>query len=143
MSERGFLTILICCGLVFLYFGIRIDAPFAYGPIGPKAFPLFLSVAFIVLCIFCLLRRGGSGVLSLNARVVRIGAILVFYLITFRLLGFMLATTTAVYGAARIVGSTWMQGLLTGLIISICFYGIFHFFFEVPLPLGYIFEVIG
>lgn len=142
MSERIFLTILICCGLVFLYFGTRIDAPFAYGPIGPKVFPLFLGGTFVVLCIFCVL-RSGSGVLAPDGRVAWIGAILVFYLVTFRFLGFMLATTVAVYSAARTVGSTWMQGLLTGLVISICFYGIFHFFFKVPLPLGYIFEVIG
>jgi putative tricarboxylic transport membrane protein len=142
MSERIFLSILICCGAVFLYFGIKIDAPFAYGPIGPKAFPLFLGIAFVVLCALCLW-RGGTGGLMLKGRVVTIAAILLFYLITFRFLGFMFSTTIGVYAAARAVGSTWMQGLLTGLIISIFFYGVFHFFLQVPLPLGYIFKVIG
>lgn len=142
MSERVFLSILICCGVVFLYFGIKIDAPFAYGPVGPKVFPLFLSAVFIALCALCLW-LGDSGGVMLKGRAAMIAVGLLFYLITFRLLGFMLATTLAVYAAARVVGSTWMQGLLTGLIISIFFYGVFHFFLQVPLPLGDIFKVIG
>jgi putative tricarboxylic transport membrane protein len=142
MSERTFLTILICCGAAFLYFGIKIDAPFAYGPVGPKAFPLFLGGAFILLCTLCLW-RGGAGGTMLKGRVAAIAAVVLFYLLTFRFLGFMSATTLAVYAAARAVGSTWMEGLLTGLTISIFFYGIFHFLLQVPLPLGYIFKVIG
>ena len=80
---------------------------------------------------------------NFGVAVATVAAVLLFYLITFRFLGFMLATTLAVYAAARTVGSTWMEGLLTGLITSIFFYGIFHFLLQVPLPLGYIFKVIG
>lgn len=142
MSERTFISILICCGAVFLYFGMKIDAPFAYGPVGPKVFPLLVGSAFIVLCTLCLW-HGGTSDLMLKGRVARIALILLFYLFTFRFLGFMFATTMTVYAAARSVGSTWMQGLLTGLIISIFFYGVFHFFLQVPLPLGYIFKGNG
>ena len=140
MSERLFLAILICCGAVFLYFGIKIEAPFAYGPVGPKAFPLLLGFAFVLLCILCLC-FDGHGSLKLKGRVAKIAFILLFYLTSFRVLGFMFSTTLAVYAAARTVGSTWMQGLLTGLIISIFFYGIFHFLLQVPLPLGYLLKV--
>ena len=142
MSERIFLSLLIVCGAVFLFFGIKIDAPFAYGPVGPKAFPLLLGVAFIALCALCLWRSGTNAVM-LKGRVATIAAVLLFYLVAFRFFGFMLATTLAVYAAARAVGGTWMQGLLTGLILSIFFYGVFHFLLQVPLPLGYIFRVIG
>jgi hypothetical protein len=34
-----------------------------------------------------------------------------------------------------------MQGLLTGLILAISFYGIFHFLLGVPLPLGSLFRL--
>ncbi len=53
----------------------------------------------------------------------------------------MLATTITSYIIARLVGCSWMEGLLTGLVIAIVFYGVFHFFLGVPLPLGSLFHL--
>jgi putative tricarboxylic transport membrane protein len=81
--------------------------------------------------------------LQLKGVVARHALAVVFYLLTFRLLGFMLATTITAYAIARLVGSSWMEGLLTGLVIAIFFYGIFHFLLGVPLPLGALFQLGG
>ncbi len=142
MTERHFLLILLVGGIVYAWFGSRIAAPFAYDPLGPRALPVFLGCLLALLSGISFFSASGT-VLHLRGRVGRFALLILFYLAAFRLLGFMLATTIAVYGIARLRGCSWMQGLLTGLIVSICFYGIFHFLLQVPLPLGLIYKVLG
>lgn len=140
MSERFFVLMLFLCGAVYLFFGLKIESPFAYDPLGPSTFPVLLGSSLLVLCLMSLFFHKMS-TLQLDGRVARLALAVLFYLLTFQFLGFMLATTISVYAVARLVGCGWMEGLLTGLIISICFYGVFHFWLGVPLPLGYLFRM--
>ena len=140
MSERFFVLFLFIGGAVYLYFGLRIEVPFAYEALGPRTFPVLLGCCLLTLCILVLLLQSMSSV-ELKRNVVRHGLAVVFYLLTFQLLGFMLATTITSYIIARLVGCSWMEGLLTGLVIAIVFYGVFHFILGVPLPLGSLFHL--
>jgi putative tricarboxylic transport membrane protein len=142
MSERFFLLVLALGGVVFLTLGLRLEAPFAYDPLGPRAFPVLLGGGLTLLCL-CSLPRARQSTLIFQPRVLRLFLAMIFYLLAFQSLGFMPATAITTYIIARGVGCTWMEGLLTGMSISICFYGIFHFLLRVPLPLGTIFRVIG
>lgn len=142
MSERLFVIILIVGGLVFAYLGLCIHVPFAYDPLGPKAFPVFLGFFFVFLnCLY--LFSAGRTVKLLTGNVGKLALAIIFYFLTFRILGFMLSTIITVYYISRLRGSSWMQGLLTGLVLSICFYGVFHFLLHVSLPLGTVFRAIG
>jgi putative tricarboxylic transport membrane protein len=140
VSERLFIVIIFLAGAVYLYFGLKIEVPFAYEPLGPRAFPVLLGCCLLLLCLvnICLYRTPSF---PLKGSVARHGLAVLFYLLTFQLLGFMLATTITTYIIARIVGSSWMEGLLTGLVMAIFFYGIFHFLLGVPLPLGSLFRL--
>ena len=140
MSERLFILILFLCGALYLYFGLKIEAPFAYDPLGPSTFPVLLSSSLLVLCLLSLVFHKMT-ILQLDGRVVRLVLAVLFYLLSFQFLGFMLATTVSVYTVARLVGCGWMEGLLTGLNTAIFFYGVFHFLLGVPLPLGYLFQM--
>ena len=142
MNERLFILILFICGAVYLYFGLRIEVPFSYEPLGPRTFPVLLGSCLLALCLLTLVSHKMS-TLQLKGVVARHALAVVFYLLTFRLLGFMLETTITAYAIARLVGSSWMEGLLTGLVIAIFFYGIFHFLLGVPLPLGALFQLGG
>lgn len=142
MSERLFLVVLLCGGVVFLVPGMLLEVPFAYDPLGPKAFPIALSGSLILLCLASLPDAESSPFVP-QIQVIRLLQALLLYLATFHLLGFMPATAIAVYLIARSIGSSWMQGLLTGMIIAITFYGVFHFLLQVPLPLGAVFRLIG
>lgn len=142
MSERFFILFLFLGGAVYLYFGLKIEVPFAYEPIGPRAFPLLLACCLLTLCLLSLYFHRMS-ILHLEKSVGKHALAVLFYLFSFQLLGFMLATTISVYIIARLVGSSWMQGLLAGLCIAIFFYGIFHFLLGVPLPLGVLFRMGG
>lgn len=142
MSERLFLLVIALGGVVFLTLGLRLEAPFAYDPLGPRAFPVALGGGLTLLCLGSLPRTRQS-TLVFQPRVLRLFLAMIFYLLAFQALGFMPATAITAYIIARGIGCTWMEGLLTGMSISICFYGIFHFLLRVPLPLGAIFRVIG
>jgi putative tricarboxylic transport membrane protein len=142
MSERSFSFILVVVGGLFAYFGLRIHVPFAYDPLGPKAFPIFLGIVLAVLSLGTMFSAKDT-VKVFQGKVGRLALAMFFYFLTFQLLGFMLATTLAVFYVARLRGCSWMQGLLTGLVMAICFYGVFHFLLRVPLPLGHIFRVLG
>jgi putative tricarboxylic transport membrane protein len=140
VSERFFILILFICGAVYLYFGLKIEVPFAYEPLGPRTFPVLLGSCLVALCLLSLFFHKMSTLL-LKGSVIKLALAVFFYLLFFQLLGFMLATTISSYAIARFVGSSWMQGLLTGLIIAIFFYGVFHFLLGVPLPLGSLFRL--
>lgn len=142
MSERLFLLLVFSCGALYLCLGLRIEAPFAYDPLGPRAFPVILGTCLLALCLLSAFFHTMSTV-EIERRVVGLALAVLFYLLTFKLLGFMLATTLSAYTVARLVGCGWMEGLLTGLLISIGFYAIFHFLLGVPLPLGAIFRLGG
>ena len=142
MSERVFLIFLFACGAVYLYFGLKIEVPFAYEPLGPRTFPVLLGCCLATLSVLALVIHPMS-TMPLKGSVAKLGLAVLFYLLTFQLLGFMPATTISTYIIARLVGSSWMQGLLTGLILAIAFYGIFHFLLGVPLPLGSLFHLGG
>lgn len=140
MSERFFLVFLFLGGAAYLYFGLKIEVPFAYEPLGPRTFPVLLASSLLILCVLIsILHRMAT--LQLNGRVGKLALSVLFYLLTFQLLGFMPATTITTYTIARLVGSSWMQGLLTGLVLAIFFYGVFHFLLGVPLPLGSLFRL--
>jgi len=140
VSERLFILILFVCGAVYLYFGLKIEVPFAYEPLGPRTFPVLLGSCLMVLCLLSLGLHKMTTV-RLQSGVAGHGLAILFYLLTFHLLGFMLATTISTYAISRSVGCSWMQGLLTGLILAIAFYGIFHFLLGLPLPLGALFRL--
>jgi len=142
MSERIFTLLLSVFGVVYLLLGLRLEAPFAYDPLGPGTFPVFLGAALLVLCLlisFCSTMTS----FTMIGRVRKLVLAILFYVLSFEVLGFMLATTISVYLVARLFSCSWMQGLLTGLIMSICFYGLFHFVFGMPLPLGALFRLGG
>lgn len=125
-------------------FSLRIEAPFSYDPLGPKLVPVVVSFGLLCLPLLLVFRfRGSSDAFETNPKVLRLIGSLFVYLLFFEILGFMLSTTLTCYLVARIIGSSRMQGLLTGLLTSIVFYGVFRLWLEASLPLGMIFELIG
>lgn len=142
MSERLFTFLLAVFGGVYLWLGVQLEAPIAYDPLGPRIFPVVLGSSLVVLC-FSISICYTMTEFQIGSKVKRLALTILLYLVTFKFLGFMLATTISVYLVARLVSCSWMEGLLTGLIVSICFYGIFHFLLGVPLPLGTLFRIGG
>ena len=141
MSERLFSIIIFLIGFTEFFLGTQIRVRFLTEPIGPALFPVVIGIGLMTLAGFMIIKGSPKAPLHLEKKILLLVCCLIFYYSSFQLLGFMVSTTITVYLVARLTGGHWMQGLLTGLIISILFYGIFHFLLDVPLPIGRIFGV--
>ncbi|WP_062228574.1 tripartite tricarboxylate transporter TctB family protein [Aureimonas frigidaquae] len=139
----GGLALLASLGL--LIFGWGLVAPFAYEPVGPRAFPL-LTAALIGICGLMLVLRPGPdeapNAPGVNVGIVSISAVLLAYAFFFQPLGFVLSTALMCVAVARIFGATWMQAGLTGVALSVGSFLLFDRLLDVVLPAGLLSGVI-
>ena len=125
--------------------GLQLQVPFSYDPLGPKPVPLMLAGLLILLALFQLLRPLKLNVMNAPS-LMRAGwllSCLSFYLLSWNILGFLLSTTLSLYLISRLFQCSWMQGLMTALILTVTCYGLFNFVLGAQLPLGLIFTYSG
>lgn len=141
MSDRQFTISLLLLGVVYGVLAFTIKTPFSYDPLGPRPVPLFLSGILILLTLILFLHPQKSERFDKKTFRNRLSlfTILLFYQFIWETFGFLLSTTICLYLIAKQFYCSWMQGLMIALILSVFCYGIFHFIFKVPLPLGDIF----
>lgn len=133
----GALAMLASLGL--LAFGWGLVAPFAYEPVGPRAFPL-LTAALIGVCGLVLVVRPGPddepNAPGVNVGVLSISATLFAYALLFQPLGYVLSTALMCFVISRIFGASWLQAALTGIGLSVISFFLFDRLLDVVLPTG-------
>lgn len=133
----GGLALLASLGL--LVFGWGLVAPFAYEPVGPRAFPL-LTAALIGACGLALVVRPGPdeapNAPGVNVGILSISAALFAYALLFQPLGYVLSTALMCVVIARIFGAGWLQAALTGIGLSVVSFLLFDRLLDVVLPTG-------
>lgn len=119
--------------------GWGLEAPFAYEPVGPKAFPVLLA-AVIGLCGAWLLLKGGDAAgpnpPGANARIVLLVGLLAAYALLFQWLGFVMATALMVVAVGRLFGGSWRQCVTGGIAMGVLFFLLFDKVLDVVLPPG-------
>lgn len=145
MSDRVVSFLLLLAGLTYAGMGLQLQVPFSYDPLGPRPVPLFLAALLVVLALLLLLRPLSIALPEAPdlLRGFWLLASLSFYLLSWNVLGFLLSTTLSLYLISRLFCCSWMQGLMTALILSVICYGLFNFMLDAPLPLGLIFTYSG
>jgi len=129
---------LAVCVLIFLQMW-NLDVPFAYEPVGPRAFPILLATLMVIGCavLFVSPDRGIRWPQTLLlGRGVLLVAVLFGYASSFEWLGFPLATAAMVFVVARIFGGRLIPGVVTGFAIGVTGYLFFDRLLQVSLPLG-------
>ena len=120
-------------------FGYGLQAPFAYEPVGPRAFPL-LAAGVIAICGIMLLlkpeepdqaHKAGSGM-----AIAALSASLLAYTVLFQPLGFVISTAIFMVPIAMIFGAKWWQGAVTGVVLGLASYLLFDRVLDVVLPVG-------
>jgi len=132
---------------VFLtWHGYDLEAPFAYEPVGPKAFPLLLA-AVIGLCGLRLLIKGGNAVAAnppgANARIAVMVGLVAGYALAFQWLGFVLATAAMATLVGRLFGGSWGKCALGGAGLGVAGFLLFDKVMDVVLPLGLLTRLLG
>ena len=128
----------IAVATIMLVFGYGLQAPFAYEPVGPRAFPL-IAAGIIALCGVILVIKPGAPSAEPAGPVgalVALSGCLLGYAFLFQPLGFVIATTIFIVPIAMIFGAKWWQGALTGLALAVSSYLLFDRVLDVVLPVG-------
>lgn len=129
--------LLACAGLALLAWGF--EAPFAYDPVGPRAYPLLLLLLMAIGSLW-LLYKPGAEEHRLNGSAVVRGAVcvavLLGYALLFEPLGFILSTALAVFALGLLFTGRVLPCALTGVLLGVVLYSLFDLLLDVPLPLG-------
>lgn len=121
------------------WFGHDLEAPFAYEPVGPKAFPLLLALV-IALCGLRLVFKGGNDVEAnpegANLRIITMVACLAAYAFFFQWLGFVVATALMGIIIGRLFGGSWLKVITGSVLMAIGLFLLFDKGMDVVLPTG-------
>lgn len=120
-------------------FGWGLQAPFAYEPVGPRAFPLGLSLV-IAACSAWLVYKGGGDAEAnppgANQRIATMVGLIAGYALLFVWLGFAVANAVMVIFVGRLFGGSWLKSVIAGVAMSVLFFVLFDRVLDVVLPTG-------
>lgn len=138
-NDRTLGGLAVLMALTLVIFGWGLAAPFAYEPVGPRAFPMITAI-LIGACGIVLLVKGGGAVepnaAGVNRGILGISAALLAYALVFQSLGFVVSTALMSAVVARIFGATWAQSVSTGVVLSVGSFLLFDHGLDVVLPTG-------
>lgn len=134
--------LLASIGLGLIAWGYH--APFAYEPVGPRAYPLMLLIllgagALLLLCKPAL-ETGDEAepalVPAMLGKVLICLALLLSLAAMFERLGFIVSATLFGFGMARLFGGRWVHSALLAVVLGLGLYFLFDRILDVPLPMG-------
>src|SRR5690625_4106290 len=101
---------------------MRLQVPFSYDPLGPKAFPAGLSVVLALLSVALIVRPGANsdwprGVLLLKIVAV-LGVLLVCAMLLTRI-GYVPAAALGVLGLSLLYGASWPKALVGAVLMAL------------------------
>ena len=118
----------------------QLQVSFSYEPVGPKAFPIGLSIVLALLALVLVFRPGENGHWpdkALMLKLLAVLGVLVVYAMLFTQLGFIITTFFAVLALARPFEATWRKALLAGVLMALGSYFLFTQGLGISLPDGY------
>ncbi|WP_300656217.1 tripartite tricarboxylate transporter TctB family protein [Pseudomonas sp.] len=134
--------LLFCAGLAVIAWGFQ--APFAYDPVGPRAYPLLLLTLMAAGSLWLLVKPGlleqkldtSSALRSLLCMLT-----LLAYALLFEPLGFVISTALCTFVLGLLFTGRLLPCLISGVLMGALLYGLFDYLLDVPLPLG-LFEAL-
>lgn len=139
MTDRTLGVCALILAALMTWAGWDIEAPFAYEPVGPRAFPMLIAL-IIGLCGLRLAIKGGNPVeansAGANSRIALMVVGAAAYAFIFQWLGFIIATALMTIYVGRLFGGTWLKCAVGGLIMGVFFFFLFDRALDVVLPTG-------
>jgi putative tricarboxylic transport membrane protein len=146
----------VLIGLVALVATFQIAQPGGYSPVGPRGFPLIVSVGLLAVGILFLLRvtvwpdRGLVATAQEEDRATHwptpglLLLLLIVYAVALQPIGYVLATAVFVPISARMLGSRRLRrDVVAGLVLGVVLYLGFTQFLGVRLPAGLLEPILG
>lgn len=121
-------------------------AAISYEPVGPRAFPLLLSVG-LCLCGLWLVLRPTAGAETFHGvpwkSTSLCAATVLVYALLFQWLGFVLATALMALPVGMAFGGSWKQSLIGGAALGGVLFLLFDKVLDVVLPAGPLVALLG
>ncbi len=121
-------------------------AAISYEPVGPRAFPLLLSVLMAIGGAWLVLKPTLSGGVFEAQKLKPIGLCalaIVVYTALFQLLGFTLATALMAVPVGMAFGGSWWKSLVGGIGLGLVLFLLFDKLLDVVLPTGVLSVILG
>ncbi|MEQ5837709.1 tripartite tricarboxylate transporter TctB family protein [Marinobacter sp. NFXS9] len=117
----------------------QFQVTFSYEPVGPKAFPILLSVVLAALSLVLIFRPGEDGEWPDKFVALKLAAVLLVllgYALLFTRLGYLVTTFLAVLSLARLFEAIWPKALLAAVLMALGSYYLFTLGLGISLPGG-------
>lgn len=129
--------LLFCAVLAVLAWGFQ--APFAYDPVGPRAYPLLL-LSLMALGSMWLIYKPGMLEQRLNLQALKRALLCVLallaYALLFEILGFVISTALGTFALGLLFTGRLLPCAISGVLMGVVLYSLFDLLLDVPLPLG-------
>lgn len=139
VADRGVGVVLLALALFLAWGAWQMQVPFAYDPLGPKAFPLGVAALLAVLSLVLMIRPGPVTGLPRGATALKllgVLGILALYAVMFTRLGYLVSSVMAMAVLARVFGASWVKAIVTGVVLALVSYGVFVYALNIVLPSG-------
>ncbi|PSJ42589.1 tripartite tricarboxylate transporter TctB family protein [Zobellella endophytica] len=142
MADRLFSLALMVAAVALGAAAWRLEVPFQYEPVGPKAIPLILAALLFGTAAWLMIRPDrlkeayGGGMFGRHLLVV---LCLLAYAWSFEPLGFVLSTWLVGTVFARIFGLGWGRGALYSAALGLVGYVLLSLVLELNVPVGAVF----
>ncbi|WP_372659491.1 tripartite tricarboxylate transporter TctB family protein [Hydrogenophaga sp.] len=139
MSDRIFGGFVLALSVLMMWGTTLIQESFIQDPLGPKVFPLVIAGVMAVTALYMLVKPDPEpkwpGLYKLIELVVTVG-VLAAYAQFLPIIGFVFASSLASAYLSWRLGATVVQSLVSGLLISVGLYGVFHWLLGLSLAKG-------
>jgi putative tricarboxylic transport membrane protein len=134
--------VLLAFAIVFGIGGSRIQYAFSSDPLGPRVFPVALSIILAFLSVLYFLKPGEGEDWPRGATLagaIAIPALVAATAILLEPLGFLAVIFMLTAGVGRVFGASWTKALAAGLVQAALWFAVFALLLEVYLPKGSIY----
>ena len=129
--------LLLCAWLAVIAWGFQ--APFAYDPVGPRAYPLLLLALMGAGSLWLIIKPGMLEQRLNMPAALRSGLCvlaLLTYALTFEPLGFVISTALATFVLGLLFTGRPVPCAISAVLMGVLLYVLFDLLLDVPLPLG-------
>ncbi|MGQ7958476.1 tripartite tricarboxylate transporter TctB family protein [Pseudomonas sp. SP16.1] len=129
--------LLLCAWLAVIAWGFQ--APFAYDPVGPRAYPLLLLALMGAGSLWLIIKPGMLEQRLNMPAALRSGLCvlaLLAYALTFEPLGFVISTALATFVLGLLFTGRPVPCAISAVLMGVLLYVLFDLLLDVPLPLG-------